>query len=178
VEIVLGPEMRSTGEVMGIAATFDEAFLKSQLGAGQALPQSGTVFISVNDRDKEHITPIARGYADLGFDIVATHGTAKLLREAGLEVESVLKVYEGRPNIVDMIKNGKIALVINTASGKLTNDDTNVIRQAALQYGVAYTTTLTGARATARAIQHQQNSALRVECIQDYYSASPKGERA
>ena len=178
VDILLGPEMRSTGEVMGVARTFDEAFLKSQLGAGQTLPSSGKVFISVNDRDKEFVVPIAKSYADLGFELLATRGTATLLNDAGLKVQPVLKVHEGRPNIVDMIKNGEVAMVINTASGKRTNHDSRAIRQTTLHYGVPFTTTISGARAIARAIQHQQNEALHVECLQDYYAGSPKGERA
>jgi carbamoyl-phosphate synthase large subunit len=178
VDILLGPEMRSTGEVMGVARTFDEAFLKSQLGSGQSLPSYGKVFISVNDRDKAFIVDIARAYTDLGFELLATRGTAKLLKEHGLDVLPVLKVHEGRPNIVDMIKNGEVAMVINTASGKRTNHDSRAIRQTTLHYGVPFTTTISGARAIARAIQHQQNKALRVECLQDYYAASPKGERA
>jgi carbamoyl-phosphate synthase large subunit len=178
VDILLGPEMRSTGEVMGVARTFDEAFLKSQLGAGQMLPTFGKVFISVNDRDKQFVTQLAQAYADLGFDLLATRGTAKLIKESGLEVQTVLKVHEGRPNIVDMIKNGEVAMVINTASGKRTNHDSKAIRQNTLHHGVPFTTTISGARAIARAIQHEQVKALRVECIQDYYAASPKGERS
>ena len=178
VDILLGPEMRSTGEVMGVARTFDEAFLKSQLGAGQTLPSSGKVFISVNDRDKEFVVPIAKSYADLGFELLATRGTATLLNDSGLKVQPVLKVHEGRPNIVDMIKNGEVAMVINTASGKRTTHDSRAIRQTTLHYGVPFTTTISGARAIARAIQHQQNEALQVECLQDYYAGSPKGERA
>ena len=145
VDILLGPEMRSTGEVMGVARTFDEAFLKSQLGAGQTLPSSGKVFISVNDRDKEFVVPIAKSYADLGFELLATRGTATLLNDAGLKVQPVLKVHEGRPNIVDMIKNGEVAMVINTASGKRTNHDSRAIRQTTLHYGVPFTTTISGA---------------------------------
>ena len=178
VDILLGPEMRSTGEVMGIAPTFEEAFLKGQWGAGQKLPDGGKVFLSVNDRDKEFVVPIAKSYADLGFELLATRGTATLLNDAGLKVQPVLKVHEGRPNIVDMIKNGEVAMVINTASGKRTNHDSRAIRQTTLHYGVPFTTTISGARAIARAIQHQQNEALHVECLQDYYAGSPKGERA
>jgi carbamoyl-phosphate synthase large subunit len=174
VDIVLGPEMRSTGEVMGVASTFDEAFLKSQLGSGQKLPTSGKVFISVNDRDKEFVLDLGRAYYDLGFDLCGTRGTAKLLRENGIECQTILKLHEGRPNIVDALKNGEIALVINTAEGKRTSEDSRALRQTTLHYGVPFTTTITGARAIARAIQHEQNKALRVECLQDYY----KGENA
>ena len=177
VDIVLGPEMRSTGEVMGVASTFDEAFLKSQLGSGQKLPTSGKVFISVNDRDKEFVVSLAKSYYDLGFDLCGTRGTAKLLKENGIECQTVLKLHEGRPNIVDALKNGEVALVINTAEGKRTSEDSRALRNTTLHYGVPFTTTIAGARAIARAIQHQQNKALRVECLQDYY-AENKGENA
>ena len=112
--------MRSTGEVMGIAPTFEEAFLKGQWGAGQKLPEGGKVFLSVNDRDKRFVAEVARQYVDLGFELLATSGTAGLLAGQGIPSTRVLKVYEGRPNIVDLIKNGEVSLVINTASGKRT----------------------------------------------------------
>ena len=169
VDILLGPEMRSTGEVMGIAPSFDEAFLKSQRGAGQKLPNSGQVFISVNDRDKKFLAPLARAYAELGFTLLATRGTARILREQGLDVQDVPKLSEGRPNIIDRIKNGDVALVINTAEGGTTTADARAIRQATLHQGVPFTTTIAGARAIARAVGHQQNKALHVECLQEYY---------
>lgn len=169
VDILLGPEMRSTGEVMGIAPTFEEAFLKGQIGAGQKLPESGKVFISVNDRDKRFVPEVARLYEELGFTIVATSGTAKLLEEHGIPAVRVLKVYEGRPNIVDVIKNGEIALVINTASGKHTAQDSKSIRQATLHYGVPYSTTLSGARAIARAIGAARKAGVHVKSLQEYY---------
>ena len=169
VDILLGPEMRSTGEVMGIGATFEEAFLKAELAGGQHLPKYGKIFISVNDRDKKMIPEIARSFFNLGFDITATSGTAALLRAEGLEVETVLKVYEGRPNIVDMIKNGEIALVINTASGKRTVHDSKAIREATLNYSVPYTTTLSGAKAIARAIGSMQDKTPQVCSLQEYY---------
>ncbi len=169
VDILLGPEMRSTGEVMGIAPTFEEAFLKGQLGAGQKLPDSGKIFISVNDRDKRFVADVARQYADLGFTILATAGTAGLLAGQGIPATRVLKVYEGRPNIVDLIKNGEVALVINTASGKRTAHDSKAIRQATLHYGVPYSTTLSGARAIARAIGAAREAGVHVKSLQEYY---------
>ena len=170
VDILLGPEMRSTGEVMGIAPTFEEAFLKGQWGAGQKLPEGGKVFLSVNDRDKRFVADVARQYVELGFEILATSGTAGLLAGQGIPSTRVLKVYEGRPNIVDLIKNGEVALVINTASGKRT--DSKAIRQATLHYGVPYSTTLSGARAIARAIGASRDAGVRVKSLQEYY----KGE--
>ncbi|WP_027188231.1 carbamoyl-phosphate synthase large subunit [Desulfovibrio cuneatus] len=170
VDILLGPEMRSTGEVMGVSNDFDEAFLKSQLAAGVRLPKEGKVFISVNERDKAHIAPVAKKFHELGFILLATSGTAKLLREAGFPVETVLKVYEGRPNIVDQIKNNEIALVINTASGKLTVQDSRAIRQSTLLYGVPYSTTLDGAKVMAQAIAGARARGLNVCSLQEFYS--------
>ena len=172
VDILLGPEMRSTGEVMGIAPTFEEAFLKGQWGAGQKLPEGGKVFLSVNDRDKRFVAEVARQYVDLGFELLATSGTAGLLAGQGIPSTRVLKVYEGRPNIVDLIKNGEVSLVINTASGKRTAHDSKAIRQATLHYGVPYSTTLSGAKAIARAIGAARTTEVRVKSLQEYY----KGE--
>jgi len=169
VDILLGPEMRSTGEVMGIDKSFGLAFMKGQLAAGQVLPKSGTVFISVNDRDKAHITRVAACFAEMGFHIVATGGTADHLAMNGVEVERVLKVNEGRPNVVDLIKNKQIALVINTPSGKRTVNDSREIRQTTLLYGVPYTTTVAGAAAMALAIREERGAGLGVTCLQDYY---------
>lgn len=169
VDILLGPEMRSTGEVMGIAPTFEEAFLKAQLGAGQKPPQSGRVFISVNDSDKEAVTDIARMYKELGFEIIATSGTAKSLAAHNIPTKKVLKVHEGRPNVVDVIKNGEVALVINTASGKRTTHDSRSIRQVTLQYSVPYSTTLAGAWAIARAIDAARKTGVKVLSLQEHY---------
>lgn len=168
VDIILGPEMHSTGEVMGMGENFAEAFLKSQLAAGQRLPTEGKVFISVNDRDKPYIAEVAEMFAKLGFELLATKGTADLLREAGLEVKVVRKVQEGRPNIVDMIVNKDVALVINTASGKHTARDSRTIRRAALTHGVPYCTTVAAARATAISLASGA-SAEHVESLQAYY---------
>jgi len=169
VDILLGPEMRSTGEVMGIDRSFGTAFTKSQLAAGQALPTGGTVFISVNDRDKALITDVAASFADMGFTIVATGGTAEHLKRSGVAAERVFKVNEGRPHVVDLIKNKQIALVINTPSGKRTVNDSKEIRQTTLLYGVPYTTTVSGAAAMVLAIREQRGHGLGVTCLQDYY---------
>ncbi len=171
VDILLGPEMRSTGEVMGIGQSFAEAFSKGQLAGGQRLPQQGKIFISVNDRDKEDVAEVAKLFSDLGFEVLATSGTAKLLQASGVQATSVLKVYEGRPNIVDKIKNGEIALVVNTASGKRTVQDSRSIRQSTLLYGVPYSTTLSGAKAIALAIEDDRKHGLTVKTIQEYYTA-------
>lgn len=176
VDILLGPEMHSTGEVMGMGANFAEAFLKSQLAAGQKLPKKGTVFISVNDRDKPFVAETGAKFAELGFHILATAGTAKILQEAGLPVEIVRKVYEGRPNIVDGIVNGKVDLVINTASEKRTAKDSRAIRRAALTWQIPYCTTLAAANATAKALAAQKDN-IHVESLQEYYSR-PKNMHA
>ncbi len=169
VDILLGPEMRSTGEVMGIAPSFEEAYMKAQLGAGSRLPQGGKVFISVNDRDKAAVADVAKLYHKLGFEVLATSGTAGLLVGSGVPCARVLKVYEGRPNVVDLIKNNEIAMVINTASGKRTVQDSKAIRQSALLYGVPYCTTLAGAKASALALADAKKHGLSVRSIQEYY---------
>src|SRR6266699_2794350 len=152
VDPILGPEMHSTGEVMGIGETFGEAYAKAMTGAGLTLPQSGLAFISVNESDKGQAVVLARRLTRLGFRLMATLGTAARLREVGLEVENVFKVNEGRPNIVDHIKRGGIALVINTPLGRVSHFDEQAIRRAALQYNVPCVTTMTGAQAIVEAI--------------------------
>ena len=174
VDIILGPEMHSTGEVMGMGSDFPEAYYKSQLASGQDLPQGGNVFISVNDRDKPILPEVAAMFADLGFHLLATRGTARYLRERGLEVEEVLKVYEGRPNIVDRMINGDVALVINTASGKNTARDSKSIRHTAVSYGVPYCTTVAGAKASAIAIGKRRED-THVESLQEYYAREARG---
>jgi carbamoyl-phosphate synthase large subunit len=169
VDILLGPEMRSTGEVMGIDHSFGLAFMKSQLAAGQRLPESGAVFISVNDQDKPEMLPAARTFAELGFTIMATRGTAAFLRENGLTPELVFKVHEGRPHVVDHIKNKAIHLVINTSSGQKTIRDSSAIRQTTLLYGIPYTTTVAGARAMAMAVKEQQGKGASVKSLQEYH---------
>ncbi|MFN3927416.1 MAG: carbamoyl-phosphate synthase large subunit [Pseudanabaenaceae cyanobacterium] len=168
-DIILGPEMRSTGEVMGIDWEFGKAFAKAQLAAGTQLPLSGTVFISVNDRDKVGVTPVAEGFTELGFKIIATEGTYKILRRSGIECSLVLKVYEGRPNIVDVMKNRQIQLVVNSPSGEDAKTDGKLIRRTALAYKIPVITTLAGARAAIAAIHSLQTGSLEVKALQDYH---------
>ncbi len=153
VDPILGPEMKSTGEVMGVGRSFGEAYAKSQIAAGTSLPHEGRAFLSVRDTDKTGIVEVGQQLSKLGFDLVATHGTAKVLREAGLECEGVNKVLEGRPHIVDMIKNEEINLIINTTEGSQAIADSATIRSNALQHKVTYTTTLTGGLALCTALK-------------------------
>ncbi|MDW8240295.1 MAG: carbamoyl-phosphate synthase large subunit [Acidobacteriota bacterium] len=169
VDPVLGPEMRSTGEVMGIAESFGAAFLKAMLAAGMSLPRQGTVFLSVNDRDKPALLPIARRLLELGFAIVATRGTANLLQSHGMAARSVFKVNEGRPNVVDLIKSEQIQLIINTPLGRASFFDEKAIRRAAVQYRVPCITTMTGAKATVSAIESLQREQLEVCTLQEYH---------
>ncbi len=152
VDTVLGPEMKSTGEVMGSAETFGEAFAKAQLAAGQTLPTRGTVFISVTDRDKAESIELARRFVELGFSLVATHGTAERLEKAGLPVDRVFKVKEGRPNVVDLIKGDRVQLVVNTPHGQDPWFDEKAIRRAAITLRIPTITTLSAARAAAEGI--------------------------
>ncbi|MEM1314492.1 MAG: ATP-grasp domain-containing protein, partial [Pseudomonadota bacterium] len=173
VDTLLGPEMRSTGEVMGVDAGFDRAFLKSQIGAGVALPEGGRVFVSVKDADKTAILEPARTLRELGFEILATGGTADALRAAGIEAETVKKVYEGRPNITDRMKDGDVALVFNTTEGSQSVADSREIRSIALYGKIPYYTTAAGAKAAARAIRDRRSGALDVAPLQDY-AATPQ----
>jgi carbamoyl-phosphate synthase large subunit len=166
---ILGPEMRSTGEVMGTASGFGLAYAKAELAAGEALPTSGTVFLSTHDRDKPALLPVAQRLAQLGFRLVATEGTAASLREAGLQVESVLKVHEGRPNIEDSIRSGEIQLVINTPVGRQAAHDDKYLRRAAIDYAVTTVTTLAGARAAVEGIAALQGEQLQVNALQDIH---------
>jgi carbamoyl-phosphate synthase large subunit len=168
VDTILGPEMRSTGEVMGIDTDFGRAFAKSQIGSGAKLPLSGTVFISVKDADKEYAIGPAKQLIDMGFDIVATRGTARLLEAAGLPVSIVNKVLEGRPHIVDAMKNGEIALVFNTTDGAQALSDSASIRRTALQMKIPYYTTMAGAAAVALAISSLRSGSLEVAPLQSY----------
>jgi carbamoyl-phosphate synthase large subunit len=171
VDPILGPEMHSTGEVMGIGDTFGEAYGKAMTGAGLTLPQSGTAFISVNESDKGQAVLLARRLARLGFRLMATLGTAARLREVGIEVENVFKVNEGRPNVVDHIKRGGIALIINTPLGRASHFDEQAIRQAALQYNVPCVTTMTGAQAIVEALGAAKNNAApNVRSIQELHA--------
>lgn len=168
VDPILGPEMKSTGEVMGLGDSFDEAFAKASLAIGERLPSEGTVFMSVRDVDKAGAIQVARDLVDIGFRLVATTGTAKALREAGIEVARVNKVGEGRPHIVDAIKNGQVQLIINTTEGRKAVSDSAQIRQSALQTKVAYTTTLAGGEAFCRAIKFGPQ--LTVRRLQDLHA--------
>jgi carbamoyl-phosphate synthase large subunit len=171
VDTVLGPEMRSTGEVMGVADNFGEAFAKAQLSAGQRLPLRGTVFFSVNDRDKEGLVALARDYVHLGFRLVATHGTADVLERAGLTAERVYKVKEGRPNVVDLIKGDFIHLIINTPQGQDTFFDEKAIRRAAVQQRIPTITTMAAARAAAEGIAALQREIIHVDALQHLHAA-------
>jgi carbamoyl-phosphate synthase large subunit len=169
VDTILGPEMRSTGEVMGISSTFGLAFAKAQLAAGQRLPLTGTVFMSVNDHDKRHVANVAKDLAAAGLKIIATRGTASALSRAGIEVEPVYKVNEGRPNIVDLVKTGKVHLVINTPLGRESFYDEKSIRRAAVRYNVPCITTLSAASAAARGIRAMAGHAPDVAALQDLH---------
>jgi carbamoyl-phosphate synthase large subunit len=164
--------MKSTGEVMGVAATFGEAFAKAQLSAGQVLPTGGTVFFSVNDHDKPAAIDLARRYVGLGFKIVATEGTASALESAGLIVERVFKVKEGRPNVVDLIKGDRIQLIINTPRGQDTFFDEKAIRRAAVLARVPTITTLAAAQAAAEGIAAMQKHSTTVFALQQLHQAN------
>jgi carbamoyl-phosphate synthase large subunit len=169
VDTVLGPEMKSTGEVMGVASTFGEAFAKAQLGAGQILPASGTVFFSFNDRDKPAAVDLVRSYVDLGFKIVATEGTANVLEKSGITVERVFKVKEGRPNIVDLIKGDRIQLIINTPRGQDTFFDEKAIRRAAVLARIPTITTIAAAQAAVEGINAMQRHHTTVYALQQLH---------
>ena len=172
VDTILGPEMKSTGEVMGLDSSFERAFAKSQLGAGVKLPESGTAFLSVRDSDKVAAVGVARRLIDNGFTILATRGTAAHLREAGLSVGVVNKVLEGRPHCVDAIKSGDVQIVINTAAGAQSVADSFDIRRSALTHGVPHYTTIAGARAAAHAIAALKSGTLEVAPLQAYFRGS------
>jgi carbamoyl-phosphate synthase large subunit len=172
VDVMLGPEMRSTGEVMGLDHDFARAFLKAQMGAGINLPSSGRVFVSVRDRDKEAITALAGSLSEMGFDLVATGGTARHLAAAGLAVEPIKKVYEGRPNIVDAMISGTIDLVFNTTEGAKAIADSFSLRRTALVHQIPYYTTLSGATAAVEAISALRSGQLEVAPLQSYFRGS------
>jgi carbamoyl-phosphate synthase large subunit len=170
VDIVLGPEMRSTGEVMGIGRNFAIAFAKGQLAAGVNLPESGRIFVSVTDRHKERVVEVARQLKELGFVIISTSGTAKRLQEAGIEVESVKKIIEGHPNLIDHMKNEDIDLIINTPIGKGARTDEGSIRAAAVQHGVPCITTIQAAEAAVQAMTALRSEQMEVESLQERFS--------
>ena len=170
-DAVLGPEMKSTGEVMGIDTSFGVAYAKSQIAAGQKLPKKGNVFISVKNEDKKHIVPIAQKLLDLGFKIFATSGTAEVLEKKDLPVETLPKLHEGtRPNIIDLIKDDAVNLMINTPGGKATKVDETTIRSHALLYGVPLITTIAGAQASVNGIENLvKNPKISVKSLQEYH---------
>ncbi|MCX5642038.1 MAG: ATP-grasp domain-containing protein, partial [Candidatus Omnitrophica bacterium] len=175
VDAVLGPEMKSTGEVMGIDASFELAYAKSQLAAGQALPLSGQIFLSVRDKDKKTLLPIARGFHQLGFELLASSGTAGFLGEHNVSVKIVPKVYEGgRPNVVDLIKDKKIALIINTPSGKRPRRDITSMRAVAVSRNIPLVSTMPGAKATLLAIKALKAGELKVKTLHEYHSELKK----
>ena len=165
---ILGPEMRSTGEVMGLSDTFGTAFAKAQLAAGNALPSEGRVMVTVNVRDRDGVTPIARRFAEMGFGLVATAGTRRFLASHEVEADAVLKVSEGRPHAIDLMVNGEVQLLINTPLGKSSQRDDYSMRQAAIANRVPYTTTLSGARAACDAIRSQRERGPSVKSIQEW----------
>src|SRR5208283_5961988 len=171
VDTVLGPEMKSTGEVMGVADNFGEAFAKAQAAAGQILPTSGRVFISANDRDKPFIADLAKRFVEMGFSLVATHGTAKIIEDAGLHVERVYKVKEGRPNVVDLIKGDRIQLVINTPHGIEPWFDEKAIRRAAVLARIPTITTIAAAQAAVEGIAAMQRRHTTVFALQQLHAS-------
>jgi carbamoyl-phosphate synthase large subunit len=177
VDTVLGPEMKSTGEVMGVGDSFGEAFAKAQLSAGQTLPTGGTVFISIADRDKADLAELGRRFVELGFNLVATHGTANILENAGLAVERVYKVKEGRPNVVDLIKGERIQLILNTPQGQDPWFDEQAIRRAAVTQRIPALTTISAARAAADGIAALQRGQISVRVLQHLHAEKTAAAR-
>jgi len=177
VDIILGPEMRSTGEVMGIDADFPMAFAKSQLAASAPLPLSGTIFISVADRDKAEIVPVGRALAEMGYKLVSTRGTARVFREAQVNVEEIPKIQEGRPNLLDLMKNDQVVLIVNTPSGKGSRTDEWKIRSAAVTRGVTCITTLSAAQAAVEACRALRDRQLTVSALQDRFPVCKNGAK-
>jgi len=178
VDTVLGPEMRSTGEVMGIADSFGMAFAKAQIAADGSLPLAGAIFVTVNDSDKPTVVPIVRRFHELGFRIVATEGTAKYLRARGVPAERVAKVHEGRPNAIDLIVSGEVHLLINTPLGKFTQADDYAIRRTALVHRVPYTTTMSAASAACDAIIALRSRTGSVRSLQEWHEKTTAENRA
>src|SRR6185436_16241105 len=168
-DILLSPEMRSTGEVMGLDADLGIAYAKSQMAAGGPLPLSGRVFISVSDSHKQEAAEVAKEFSDLGFELVATGGTAAVLEKAGLKVQRIFKLQEGRPNAIDLLKNKELQLVINTPSGQIPRADEVKIRTTAVYTGTPIMTTLSGARAAALGIAALKKNGYAVKALQEYH---------
>jgi len=176
VDVILGPEMKSTGEVMGIDKDFAQAYIKSQIAAGQNLPRKGNVFISVRDKDKRAVVLVAKKLKDLGFNIYATSGTAEVLGKNGIPVKVLPRVAESRPNVIDLMKDGKIQLVINTPSGRIPRQDEIKIRSHVVLYNIPYTTTISGAQATVNGIEALVKHELGVKSIQEYHRIKKNGK--
>jgi len=170
VDPLLGPEMRSTGEVLGMADSFGLAFYKSQQAAKQQLPSDGTILLTVTDNDKKSALDVAKQFQKLGFKIRATEGTHRFLKDNGVKSEHILKMHEGRPNIVDAIKNNEIQLIINTPAGRMGKHDDSYIRKAAIKYRIPYITTIAAAAAAATGIAAHRNSRAAVRSLQSYHS--------
>jgi len=166
--IFLGPEMKSTGEVMGISNSFGQSFLRASISAGNKIPNTGTVFVSVNDPDKMNVINIVRDLVEFGFDIIATSGTSTELNKNGIQTKTIYKVGEGRPNIVDAIKNNDIKLVINTPAGSKSRFDEEAIGRACIRKGILVITTLSGAEAAVRAIRMVERD-IEVKSIQEFH---------
>jgi carbamoyl-phosphate synthase large subunit len=169
VDVGLGPEMKSTGEVMGIDGSFGAAFAKAQLATGLGLPSSGTVFISVHDVHKSRIVDVAKAFHDLGFRIAATKGTAAHLNVRGIPAVAVLKVSEGRPNVIDHIKNREIQMIVNTSLGRIPTEDACHIRRSAIACSIPYATTVSASKASVEAIRSLQEGAFRIASLQDHH---------
>lgn len=169
VDVILGPEMKSTGEVMGIDEDFGLAYAKAQMSAMGKIPLSGSVFISVKDKDKPHIIPITKEFINLGFTVIATRGTAKYLKENGLTVEIVNKLQEGRPNVLDLIKNRQLNFIVNTVFGKQAQQDSMYLRRGALQYKIPYATTVSAANAIIKAIKRLKEKPISIKSLQEYH---------
>jgi carbamoyl-phosphate synthase large subunit len=169
VDPLLGPEMRSTGEVLGMSEGFGIAFYKAQEGAKQRLPLEGTVLISVADREKAQVVPVAEEFRKLGFRILATAGTRDFLAERGVPAEPIAKLHEGRPHIIDLIVNRDIHLIVNTPAGKSSEYDDSYIRKSAIKYGVPYITTMAAALAAAKGISERRQGGLSVRSLQEYH---------
>jgi carbamoyl-phosphate synthase large subunit len=169
IDILLGPEMKSTGEVMGIADNFDEAFAKAQIAASSGLPVKGTIFLSVKERDKDKVAILAKELSALGFDLVGTEGTANIVKKLGVPITALKKISEGSPNVTDYITGNKLALVINTPSGEKPRKDEVVIRSLAVSRGVPCITTIEGAIASVRAMRAMKTATLSVSSLQNYH---------
>jgi carbamoyl-phosphate synthase large subunit len=174
VDTLLGPEMRSTGEVMGIGKSFAEAFHKAADGASTRLPKQGLVFISVRDADKQTASEVARSLVEMGFSIIATAGTAKALAQSGVKAQVVPKFYEGQPNAVDFLRDGKVAMVVNTTEGEKAIRDSYSLRRQALVSAVPYFTTIAAATAAVAAIDVSMQGVLEVRSLQEYHAATPR----